>query len=74
MTTSDALLGFAMGVLWKDGETAMTTALSVMVLFVAVAMIDPSGVDCQDTASSVGGEIIEINVSHQMGGQSTIWG
>mmetsp|Transcript_12465 Transcript_12465/g.19210 ORF Transcript_12465/g.19210 Transcript_12465/m.19210 type:complete len:656 (-) Transcript_12465:48-2015(-) len=45
MTASGASLGFAIGGLRKDGETAMTTALPVMVLFIAVAVINPSGVD-----------------------------
>jgi len=45
MTASGASLGFAIGGLRKDGEVAMTTALPVMVLFIAVGIINPSGVD-----------------------------
>jgi ABC-type multidrug transport system ATPase subunit/ABC-type multidrug transport system permease subunit len=45
MTAAGASLGFAIGSCSKDGDTAMATAMPVMVLFMVVGVINPSGVD-----------------------------
>ena len=45
MTAAGASLGFAIGSCAKDGDTAMATAMPIMVLFMVVGVINPSGVD-----------------------------
>ena len=45
MTVAGASLGLAIGSCCKDGDTAMATAMPIMVLFMVVGVINPSGVD-----------------------------
>ena len=52
MTAAGASLGFAIGSCAKDGDTAMAIAMPIMVLFMVVGVINPSGVDRQSSSSS----------------------
>ena len=45
MTVSSASLGFAIGSFTSSVESAMSTGLSIMVIFMVVGIINPSGVD-----------------------------
>jgi ABC-type multidrug transport system ATPase subunit len=45
MTVTGASLGFAIGSFSKDGETALAVALPILVLFMVVGVINPSGID-----------------------------
>ena len=49
MTAAGASLGLAIGSWTKDGDTAMATAMPIMVLFMVVGVINPSGVDRQSS-------------------------
>jgi ABC-type multidrug transport system ATPase subunit len=53
MTAAGASLGFAIGSCAKDGDTAMATAMPIMVLFMVVGVINPSGVDKQSSPPMV---------------------
>lgn len=48
MTVSSASLGFAIGSFTSTVESAMSTGLSIMVIFMVVGIINPSGVDSDD--------------------------
>ncbi|KAI2491200.1 ABC-2 type transporter [Fragilaria crotonensis] len=53
MTAAGASLGFAIGSCAKDGDTAMAMAMPIMVLFMVVGVINPSGVDKQSSPPRV---------------------
>ena len=48
MTVSSASLGFAIGSFTSTVESAMSTGLSIMVIFMVVGIINPSGVNSDD--------------------------
>mmetsp|Transcript_3353 Transcript_3353/g.5037 ORF Transcript_3353/g.5037 Transcript_3353/m.5037 type:complete len:283 (+) Transcript_3353:276-1124(+) len=49
LTMAGASLGFALGSLANDGETAKAMGMPVMVLLMIVGVINPGGVDTEDT-------------------------
>ncbi len=48
MTVSSASLGFAIGSFTSTVQSAMSTGLSIMVIFMVVGIINPSGVDSEE--------------------------
>lgn len=48
MTMTSACLGFAIGSFTSTVQSAMSTGLSIMVIFMVVGIINPSGVDSDD--------------------------
>lgn len=53
MTAAGASLGFAIGSLSHDGDTALAMGMPVMVLFMVVGTINPTGVDSSKQEAAV---------------------
>mmetsp|Transcript_25215 Transcript_25215/g.60645 ORF Transcript_25215/g.60645 Transcript_25215/m.60645 type:complete len:409 (-) Transcript_25215:92-1318(-) len=53
MTISSVSLGFAIGSFTSSVEAAMSTGLPIMVIFMVVGIINPSGVDPEDPPSKL---------------------